>query len=189
MALALRSNERSLSPEQEALRDETLRGFAAWPKAMSPKFFYDHRGSQLFELICQQPEYYPTRTEETILRLAAQDIAALAGRNASLVELGSGASRKIRLLLEALRPARYLGIDISREFLQASTRRLASDYRWLDVHALCADFSQPLKLPGDALDNARWPSSRAPASATSTRTRRAPSCAICTRRCRPAVVC
>ncbi|WFC64273.1 L-histidine N(alpha)-methyltransferase [Pseudomonas sp. REST10] len=151
MALALRSNERSLSPEQEALRDEALRGFAAWPKTMSPKFFYDHRGSQLFELICQQPEYYPTRTEETILRLAAQDIAALAGRNASLVELGSGASRKIRLLLEALRPARYLGIDISREFLQASTRRLATDYRWLDVHALCADFSQPLKLPGNAL--------------------------------------
>lgn len=67
------------------------------------------------------------------------------------MELGSGASRKIRLLLEALRPARYLGIDISREFLQVCTRRLAADYRWLDVHALCADFSQPLKLPAEAL--------------------------------------
>ncbi|YCH22569.1 L-histidine N(alpha)-methyltransferase [Pseudomonas sp. D1-3] len=151
MALAIRTQAQSLSPEKQALREEVLRGFAASPKAMSPKFFYDHRGSQLFELICQQPEYYPTRTEETILRLSAGAIAELAGRNASLVELGSGASRKIRLLLEALRPARYLGIDISREFLDICTRRLAADYRWLDVHALCADFSQPLKLPADAL--------------------------------------
>ncbi|MBV7561442.1 L-histidine N(alpha)-methyltransferase [Pseudomonas sp. sia0905] len=151
MALAIRTHDQSQNLEQQALRDEALRGFAASPKAMSPKFFYDHRGSQLFELICQQPEYYPTRTEETILRLAADAIAELAGRNASLVELGSGASRKIRLLLEALRPARYLGIDISREFLDICTRRLAADYRWLDVHALCADFSQPLKLPAEAL--------------------------------------
>lgn len=151
MALAIRTQARSLSPEKQALREEALRGLAASPKAMSPKFFYDHRGSQLFELICQQPEYYPTRTEETILRLSAGAIAELAGRNASLVELGSGASRKIRLLLEALRPARYLGIDISREFLDICTRRLAADYRWLDVHALCADFSQPLKLPAEAL--------------------------------------
>ena len=81
MALAIRTHEQSISPELESLREETLRGFAASPKAMSPKFFYDHRGSQLFELICLQPEYYPTRTEETILRLAARDIAELAGRN------------------------------------------------------------------------------------------------------------
>ena len=151
MALAVRVHEPTLSPSQAALRHAALQGFAASPKAISPKFFYDHAGSQLFELICRQPEYYPTRTEETILRLAAADIAALAGRNVSLVELGSGASRKIRLLLEALRPARYLGIDISREFLHASTHRLAADYRWLDVHALCADFSQPLKLPAEIL--------------------------------------
>lgn len=151
MALAIRIHEPTLSPEQTALRDEALRGFAACPKSMSPKFFYDQKGSQLFELICRQPEYYPTRTEEMILRLAADDIAALAGRNVSLVELGSGASRKVRLLLEALRPARYLGIDISREFLHSSTHRLAADYRWLDVHALCADFSQPLKLPAEAV--------------------------------------
>ncbi|HZX16538.1 MAG TPA: L-histidine N(alpha)-methyltransferase [Pseudomonas sp.] len=151
MALANRVQQQALDPEQAALREEALTGFAASPKRLSPKFFYDHPGSQLFELICRQPEYYLTRTEETILRLAATDIAALAGRNASLVELGSGASRKVRLLLEALRPARYLGVDISREFLHASTRRLAADYRWLDVHALCADFSQPIKLPAEAL--------------------------------------
>ncbi len=114
MALAIRVHEQDLTLERAALREEALLGFAAGPKSMSPKFFYDHRGSQLFELICRQPEYYPTRTEETILRQAAPEIAALAVRYASLVELGSGASRKVRLLLEALRPARYLGIDISR---------------------------------------------------------------------------
>ena len=97
-----------------SLREETLAGFAADPKAVPPKFFYDRRGSELFEAICRQPEYYPTRTEEAILARAAHDIAEIAGRDANLVELGSGASRKVRLLLEALHPASYLGIDISK---------------------------------------------------------------------------
>ncbi|WP_220813770.1 L-histidine N(alpha)-methyltransferase [Pseudomonas paralcaligenes] len=151
MALAIRVHEQPWTAERAALRDEALLGFAASPKSISPKFFYDSRGSQLFEQICRQPEYYLTRTEETILRLAAGDIAKIAGPDLSLVEFGSGASLKVRLLLEALRPARYLGVDISREFLAASTHRLAADYRWLDVHALCADFSQPLELPAEAL--------------------------------------
>ncbi|PAU52862.1 L-histidine N(alpha)-methyltransferase [Pseudomonas indica] len=130
-----------------SLREETLAGFAADPKAVPPKFFYDRRGSELFEAICRQPEYYPTRTEEAILARAAHDIAEIAGRDANLVELGSGASRKVRLLLEALHPASYLGIDISKDFLLDSTQRLANDYPWLDVHAACADFSQPMALP------------------------------------------
>lgn len=130
-----------------SLRQTTLEGFADDPKWASPKFFYDRRGSELFEQICQQPEYYPTRTEEAILARAARDIAEIAGRDANLVELGSGASRKVRLLLEAMHPASYLGIDISHDFLRDSTARLAGDYPWLDVHAACADFSQPLQLP------------------------------------------
>lgn len=115
-------------------------------RSLSPKFFYDTRGSELFESICRLPEYYITRTETAILRAGARDIARRVGPGAVLVELGSGASEKVRLLLEALRPAAYLGIDISREFLQASTRRLAQDYPWLTVHAACADFSQALEL-------------------------------------------
>lgn len=151
MALAIRFHEQQVQPDSESLRQESLAGFAATPKSISPKFFYDRRGSELFEQICQQPEYYPTRTEEMILRLARQQIAELAGRDASLVELGSGASRKVRLLLEALHPSSYLGVDISRDFLLSSTHRLAADYPWLDVHATCTDFSQPMQLPSEAM--------------------------------------
>ncbi|WP_137820671.1 L-histidine N(alpha)-methyltransferase [Pseudomonas sp. 2FG] len=147
MAHAVHFHDQRQQAAYASLRDETLAGFAAEPKWASPKYFYDRRGSELFEQICQQPEYYPTRTEELILTQAAGAIAEIAGHAANLVELGSGASRKVRLLLEAMHPSSYLGIDISQEFLLASTRRLASDYPWLEVHAACADFSQPMALP------------------------------------------
>lgn len=122
-------------------------GLAASPRRIAPRHFYDHRGSALFDLICQQPEYYPTRTEQRILERASADIAACVGSDSALIELGSGASRKIRLLLDALRPARYVGLDISRTFLLESTQCLANDYPWLEVHALCADFTAPFELP------------------------------------------
>jgi dimethylhistidine N-methyltransferase len=147
MALAVRFHDQRQCGAGASLRDEALLGFAAKSKQISPKFFYDRRGSELFEQICEQPEYYPTRTEELILARAANDIAGIAGQDANLVELGSGASRKVRLLLEAMHPSSYLGIDISEDFLLASTRRLAADYPWLEVHASCADFSQPMSLP------------------------------------------
>jgi len=132
---------------QESFREAVIKGLSARPKSLSPKFFYDHRGSELFEQICLQPEYYLTRTEERILVQALGEIAELAGPDAVLLELGSGASRKIRLLLEALRPSDYLGVDISRDFLVESTRRLAADYPWLDVHAVWADFSRRMAMP------------------------------------------
>ena len=133
------------------MREEVLEGLRAPQKFCSPKYFYDQRGSELFEQICQQPEYYLTRTEEAILATAMDEIAALAGKNATLVELGSGASRKVRLLLEQMEITSYLGIDISRDFLLESTRKLAADYPWLEVHAACADFCQRITLP-EALD-------------------------------------
>ncbi|TLX55509.1 L-histidine N(alpha)-methyltransferase [Stutzerimonas nosocomialis] len=147
MALAVRFYDQSHHEQTASLRDETLAGFAATPKWASPKFFYDRRGSELFEQICQQPEYYLTRTEESILRSAANDIVEIAGPHADLIEFGSGASRKVRLLLEAMHPTSYLGIDISEDFLLSSTQRLAADYPWLDVHAACADFTGELTLP------------------------------------------
>lgn len=149
MALAVRFHDRPADAQVATLREAVLAGLAATPKGISPKFFYDRRGSELFEAICRQPEYYPTRTEERILAAAADEIAALAGPSPSLIEFGSGASRKVRLLLEALRPARYTGIDISEDFLRTSTQRLAADYPWLDVQALCADFSTELCLPSE----------------------------------------
>lgn len=155
MALAVRFfDQQPVTVADSSLRDDVLQGFAQTPKALSPKYFYDQRGSELFEAITRQPEYYPTRTEEGILAAAAGEIARLAGRDAALVELGSDASRKVRLLLEAMHPAGYLGIDISREFLLSSTQRLAADYPWLDVSAACADFSRPMTLP-DSLDGLR----------------------------------
>ncbi|MEZ5582217.1 MAG: L-histidine N(alpha)-methyltransferase [Candidatus Competibacteraceae bacterium] len=133
-------------PDFASLRDEVLAGLTAQPKAIPPKFFYDERGSQLFDAICELPEYYPTRTEIAILRHHAHEIAELAGPETLLIELGSGASKKVRLLLEAVRPAVYMGVDISKNFLLQATAKLAADYPWLDVHAACADFSQHLNL-------------------------------------------
>lgn len=149
MALAIHLHEPQHCQPAASLRDDILRGFSATPKWASPKHFYDRRGSELFELICRQPEYYPTRIEEAILARFASAIAERIGPGCSLIELGSGASRKVRLLLEACRPARYLGIDISADFLCSSTLRLAADYPWLEVHAVCADYSQPMQLPTD----------------------------------------
>lgn len=134
---------------------ELMAGLEARPRAIAPKFLYDARGSELFERICRLPEYYLTRTEVSILKACAADIARRSPPGAVLVELGSGASEKIRLLLDALRPRAYLGIDISRDFLLDATRRLAHDYPWLAVHAACADFSQPLRLTYPPPETAR----------------------------------
>lgn len=134
-------------PGVSSLRDDVLRGLAAQPKAIAPKFFYDARGSELFDRICAQPEYYPTRTEIALLQRYADEIAQLAGADVQLIELGSGASKKVRALLDAMQPAAYVGIDISRDFLMQATHRLAQDYPWLEVHAACADFSRRLDLP------------------------------------------
>lgn len=134
------------APEVSDFRADVVRGLGATPKRLAPKYFYDRRGSELFERICELPEYYIPRAETGILRDCARELAALVGPGCMLVELGSGASRKVRLVLEALRPAAYCGVDISREFLLASTRRLARDYPWLEVHAACADLSRPLAI-------------------------------------------
>jgi dimethylhistidine N-methyltransferase len=137
-------------PSPATMQEEVLQGLASRPKRIAPKFFYDERGSRLFDAICELPEYYLTRTEMGILESCAREVARLAGADCTLIELGSGASKKIRLLLEALRPHHYLGIDISREFLRESVQRLAHDYPWLEVHAACADFAQDFELPDPA---------------------------------------
>ena len=134
-------------PGPADLRAEVLGGLDAEVRAIPPKFFYDERGSALFDRIYELPEYYQTRTEIGILRRALPDIARLVGPESVLIELGSGASRKVRLLLEELRPIGYVGVDISKEFLLSATRRLARDYPWLDVHAACVDFSTGLAIP------------------------------------------
>jgi len=133
-------------PDQADFREDVLRGLRAQPRKLPPKFFYDRRGSELFDAICRLPEYYLTRTEMAILRANSAALAPLAATPTALIELGSGASHKIRLLLDTLRPRAYVGVDISRDFLLQSTRRLAADYPWLRVYAVCTDFCQPLQL-------------------------------------------
>ncbi|HKT71807.1 MAG TPA: L-histidine N(alpha)-methyltransferase [Steroidobacteraceae bacterium] len=135
-------------PADWALFNDVLSGLRATPKRLSSTYLYDERGSQLFDEICELPEYYVTRTETRILQTHARDIAARIGDGALLVELGSGASTKTRLLLDQLPDlSAYVPVDISRSHLQAAAQRIASSYPRLEVLPVCADFTQPFSLP------------------------------------------
>ena len=130
-----------------ALRADVSRGLTAIPKELPPKWFYDERGSQLFEEITRLPEYYPTRAERAILLDRSAQIAALTGAR-TLVELGSGAAEKTRLLIDALRSAgtlrRYVPVDVSESALVESGRSLIADYPGLAVQPVLADFEHQL---------------------------------------------
>ena len=127
---------------------DVMRGLKSTPKRLSPTYFYDERGSQLFDEICELPEYYITRTETDILRTQARAIADCIGPNTLLVELGSGASTKTRLLLDELPDlAAYVPVDISRTHLMAAAQRITAAYPHLEVLPACADFTQPFTLP------------------------------------------
>jgi dimethylhistidine N-methyltransferase len=131
-----------------ALRCEVLRGLLAERKTLPPKLLYDATGAELFERITTLPEYYLTRAELEILRAHVGEIAALAGPRAALVEYGSGAGVKVRLLLDALRdPAAYVPIDISAEQLARVAAEIAAEYPGVAVRPLCADYTRPLQLP------------------------------------------
>ena len=137
-----------LAPGAESFRDAMLGGLSRQPKSLPCKFFYDARGSALFEAICELPEYYLTRTEIAILERYAGEIASRIGPNCRLIELGSGASRKVRILLQALAvPAAYVPVDISRDHLRDAAARLAADFPALPVVAVCADYTRPFSLP------------------------------------------
>ncbi|GAA2499443.1 L-histidine N(alpha)-methyltransferase [Streptomyces thermolineatus] len=134
-----------------ALRHDVLAGLTSDPKQLPPKWFYDARGSELFERITRLPEYYPTRAEREILAARAPAVAAATGAR-TLVELGSGSSEKTRLLIDALRGAgtlrAYTPVDVSESALEQAAGALLADYPDLAVHALVADFQGDLGLPG-----------------------------------------
>jgi L-histidine Nalpha-methyltransferase len=133
-----------------ALRADARAGLTAVPKSLPPKWFYDERGSELFDKITRLDEYYPTRAERAILRGAASDIAAAAGAS-TLVELGSGFADKTRLLLDALQQAgtlrRYVPVDVSESALTAGASRVMEQYPGVAVHAVVSDFEEHLGLP------------------------------------------
>ena len=127
---------------------EIIDGLSSSPKQISPKYFYDERGSQLFDEITRLPEYYLTDTEIDIMRANIDEMVELVGKQASLIELGAGSGVKTRILLEHLSElAAYVPVDISEDFLLESTRNIQEDYPHIDVQPVVADFLQSFGLP------------------------------------------
>lgn len=138
-----------------AFRADVIAGLSGARKAIPARWFYDHRGSELFEEITRLPEYYPTRVERELLAAHAPDVARLAGRGRAVVEFGSGSSAKTPLLLGAVDPSAYVPIDISSEFLRESATALAQRFPSLSVHPIAADFMHPIELPPAIDDSPR----------------------------------
>lgn len=150
---AIRLRER---PTRNRMREDVLHGLRLPHKRLPSKYFYDARGSELFERICEQPEYYLTRVELAILREHVGDIAEAIGPDALLMEYGSGSGLKTRLLLRHLdSPAAYVPVEIAREALLESIGALAEEFPEIELLPVCADFVEPLSLPKPSRETRR----------------------------------
>lgn len=134
-------------PAQADLLDEVIQGMESSPRSIAPKFFYDEKGSQLFDAICETSEYYPTRTEIKILEQNIDEIAEHVGEDCLLIEPGSGSSQKVRVMLDVINPKAYMPLDISKDYLKLAAEDVAAEYPWLEVHAACVDYTSPFPLP------------------------------------------
>jgi dimethylhistidine N-methyltransferase len=127
---------------------DVIAGLSSHPRTLPCKYFYDARGSELFQQICELPEYYLTRAELQILDRYSGEIASQLGRGIELIGLGTGAGTKTRILLEKLQaPIAYVPVDISKEQLQRSTSLFQKIFPKLEILPVCADYLEPLKLP------------------------------------------
>jgi len=144
-----------LAPLAESFAEEVVQGLSRLPKTLSPKFFYDQRGAQLFTCICTTRAYYPTRTENRILSEHAWHIAHAIGPSAVIIEYGAGEIEKVRRLLPAAHPAMYVGLDISGDQLVRASAALALDYPWLQVVAVIGDYQSELESELTLPDSAR----------------------------------
>ena len=145
-----------LEPATADEASEILTGLSQAQKQISPKFFYDETGSRLFDEICKQPEYYPTRTEVGIMQANMPEIIEQIGPQASIIEFGSGSSTKTRLLLENLPEiAAYVPVEISREHLLKAAQSISQDFPDIEVLPVCADFTQPFDLPQPTIEPER----------------------------------
>jgi L-histidine Nalpha-methyltransferase len=142
LAKAHRFDEQTL-----AFAGDVIEDLSQHPKRLSPKYFYDATGSELFEQITLLPEYYPTRTELAILRDRAREISAIVPKGSALVEFGAGATTKVRLLLNECAFGAYVPVDISGDFLKVQAEALRKDFPALDVYPVTADFTAPFALP------------------------------------------
>lgn len=151
VASALRKLVPQQRQEQSTFEADVLEGLHATPKRIPAKYFYDSRGSDLFERITEVPEYYPTRCEMRILRRRSTDIAKLIPSGAALVEFGSGSSKKARILLRAApRLAAYVPVDICGEMIEREAAELRVDFPNLKVLPVTADICKPFRLPAEA---------------------------------------
>lgn len=150
--LEVRSAAREADGVDTAFRNDVLIGLSTPQKAIPARWFYDQRGSRLFEDITRLPEYYPTRSEVEILEAKGGEIARLTGQGRAVVEFGSGSSAKSPLLLDAIAPAAYVPIDISGDFLRASAQALAGRFPGLPVVPVEADFTRKVSLPLQVAD-------------------------------------
>lgn len=133
---------------ESGLYQDVIEGLSKKPKQLQSKYFYDKRGSDLFEQICELDEYYPTDCEMEIMRRFIDDITANLGRKIQLVELGSGSSMKTRLLLEHCEDLlMYVPVDISGYFLEGVSNQLSEEYPGIDIHPVAADYTSPFKIP------------------------------------------
>jgi len=129
-----------------SFREDVIAGLSQPRKALPPKYFYDARGSRLFEAICRLKEYYPTRAELALTRAHLGAISRFSRKGGTLIEYGSGDSVKSRLLIEALHPSSYIPVDISEDVLRSAASKLQRLYPWLDIRPVHGDFSQPLEI-------------------------------------------
>ena len=139
---------KTLDPQALAFRDDVLAGLSAPIPAIPARWLYDHRGSELFDEITRLPSYYPTRTETAIFHDIMADVATRVPLGAAVVEFGAGSQTKTPLLLEAVRPAAYVPVDISGDYLEQSAAELQQRFPSLEVLPVVADFARPFSLPG-----------------------------------------
>lgn len=143
------------TPDLSEDQQEILRGLSAPQKRLSPKYFYDERGSELFERICELPEYYPTRIELELMDRHLDEIADLVGPRAAVIEFGAGSNRKARRLLDRLQePTAYVPVEISADYLIEQARELSRDYPDIHVQPVLADFTRPFELPEHPIEPA-----------------------------------
>jgi L-histidine Nalpha-methyltransferase len=138
----------TLDAQTEAFRDDVLAGLSAPIPAVPARWLYDHRGSELFDEITRLPSYYPTRTEVAIFHDIMPDIVARIPKGATVVEFGAGSATKTPILLEAIKPAAYVPVDISGDYLEQSAAELQRDFPAIEVIPVVADFARDFTLPG-----------------------------------------
>jgi L-histidine N-alpha-methyltransferase len=154
MSLLAEKSANRASPERlfAEERAEIVAGLRDNPKHISPKYFYDQRGSELFDAICELPEYYPTRTEHAIMQRRLPEIARRVGPGAAVIEFGAGSNTKARQLLAGLTaPIAYVPVEISGDYLHEQAQSLQAEFPTLSIQPVVADFTKPFDLPRHAV--------------------------------------